>query len=188
MSAQTSTLERPERRPVAASTGTSWPRLGRRTRRTVLVLHIVSAGAWVGIDVLLATLVLTAWFTSSAQVAAVAYQALGLFVWWPMAVSALACLLTGLLLGLGTKYGLVKYWWVAVKLVMNLVLCTLVLVLLRPGLADVEEYGSALARGRDTGLDVSFLFFPPVVSLTALTFAMVLSVFKPWGRVRSTQR
>jgi hypothetical protein len=162
--------------------------MSRRTRRTVLVLHIVSSGAWVGIDVLLGTLALTAWFTSSDQVAALAYQALGLFVWWPMAVSALVCLLSGLLLGLGTKYGLLRYWWVAVKLAMNLVLLTLVVFLLRPGLDDVEEYGRQLVEGNDAGLDVSFLFFPPLVSLTALTIAMGLSVFKPWGRTRGSRR
>jgi hypothetical protein len=31
---------------------------------------------------------------------------------------------------------------------------------------------------------VGDLVFPPIVSTGALLFAMVLSVFKPWGRVR----
>ena len=32
------------------------------------------------------------------------------------------------------------------------------------------------------------LFFPPAVSLTALTVATVLAVAKPWGRIRPRQR
>lgn len=159
--------------------------LGRRTRRAVLVVHIIASGAWVGIDVLLAVLVGTARLSSSTEVASVAYQAIGIFVLWPMFSAGVVSLVTGLLLGLGTKYGLVKYWWVAVKLVMNVVLMVLVLVALRPGLGDVAEHGRLLAQGVDSGTDVSSLIFPPIVSLTALTVAMTLSVFKPWGRTRS---
>ncbi|MGH3470208.1 MAG: hypothetical protein ACRDQF_21020, partial [Thermocrispum sp.] len=114
----------------------------------------------------------------------VAYQALGLFVVWPMLTAGLTCLVSGLVLGWGTKWGLLRYWWVAVKLVLNLVLCTLILVALQPGMADVREYGETLAAtGRAVG-DVSTLFFPPAVSLTALTAATVLAVYKPWGRLR----
>lgn len=158
--------------------------LGRRTRRAVLVLHVVSAGAWIGVEVLLGTLVGAAWLTDDVEVSGLAYQAIGLFIAGPLLVSGLACLATGLVLGLGTKYGLVRFWWVLVKLVLNLVLVTLVLVVLQPGMAEVAEHGRLLARGTDSGTDVSSLVFPPVVSLTALTLAVTLSVFKPWGRIR----
>ena len=33
-------------------------------------------------------------------------------------------------------------------------------------------------------LDVGQLIFPPIVSPTALLVALVLAVFKPWGRIR----
>ena len=173
--------------PDLRSTNAPRIRLGRRTRRAVLVVHIASAGAWVGIDVLLATLVGTARFNSSTEVAAVACQAIGLFVIWPMFGAGALCLLSGLLLGLGTKFGLLRYWWVVVKLVMNVVLLVLVLVALRPGLGDVLEHGRLLGQGIDSGTDLTTMMFPPVVSLTALTVAMVLSVFKPWGRTRPVQ-
>ncbi len=104
-----------------------------------------------------------------------------------MVVLGLVSLVTGLLLGLGTKYGLLRYWWVAVKLVINVVLLALVLVLLMPGLNDVRADGSALLAGGDPAVDVSKLAMPPIVSLVALTVATVLSVFKPWGRTRPTE-
>jgi hypothetical protein len=135
--------------------------------------------------VVIGVLAVTAWFTADQRVAGAAYQALGLFAVWPMLVSGLVCLASGVLLGLGTKSGLLRYWWVAAKLVMNVVLCTLVLVALRPGMADVIQHGAALSAGLPSDLDVSFLFFPPAVSLTMLTIATVLSVFKPWGRIRA---
>lgn len=173
--------------PDLRSTNAPRIRFGRRTRRGVLVVHIASAGAWIGIDVLLATLVATARFTASTEVAAVAYQAIGLFVLWPMFGAGALCLLSGLLLGLGTKFGLLRYWWVMVKLVMNVVLLVLVLVALRPGLGDVLAHGRLLGQGIDSGADLTTMMFPPAVSLTALTVAMVLSVFKPWGRTRPVQ-
>jgi hypothetical protein len=162
--------------------------LSQRARRGVLVAHVVSAGAWIGIDVVLGVLVFTAMLTSSTDTEALAYRALGLFAVWPLIVSGLASLATGVVLGLGTKFGLVRWWWVAVKLAMNVVLVTLVVVALRPGIADAVRHGESLAAGTPTGLDASSMFMPPIVSLTALTFATVLSVFKPWGRIRPARR
>jgi hypothetical protein len=155
-----------------------------RTRKTLLVTHLVSAGAWIGIDVLVAVLVGIGWWSDDPQRRATAYQALGWFVVWPMLTAALICLASGVALALRSRWGLVRYWWVLVKLVLNIVLSTLIVVALRPGMPDVVRHGQDLAAGVRSDVDVSFLFFPPAVSLTALTAATVIAVFKPWGRVR----
>ncbi|RCW43958.1 hypothetical protein DFQ14_105103 [Halopolyspora algeriensis] len=165
-----------------APAGHRW-RLGRRTRKTVLVFHIASAGAWLGIDVVMGVLVVTALSTSSERTRAVTYLGLEMFAVWPLLTAGLLCLATGVLLGLGSKYGLVRYWWVATKLVLNVVLATLVLLALRPGIVDAADSGRALLAGASPPLAVGDLVFPPVVSISALLFAMALSVFKPWGRI-----
>jgi hypothetical protein len=59
-------------------------RLDRRTHKAVLVVHIASAGAWIGIDVVLAILVFTALLTDDVSTKALCYQALGLFAIWPL--------------------------------------------------------------------------------------------------------
>lgn len=159
-------------------------RISRGVRRSALVLHVVSAGAWIGIDVIVAVLVLTGWFADDVQLRSLAYRALAAFVVWPMLVSALVCLATGVVLGLGTKWGLLRFWWVAVKLVLNLVLCGLIIFALRPGMGGVAAYGERLLTGNPPRGEVQKLFMPPAVSLSALTLATVLSVFKPWGRLR----
>ena len=157
---------------------------GPRTRKALLLLHIVSSGAWLGIDVVLGILVFTALLGDDPSVAASAIASTGHFATWPLAATGLLCLATGVLLGTGSKYGLVRYWWVAVKLVLNVVLVTLVLALLIPTL------GPLAADARDGGPlpELGNLAFPPVVSTTAVLVAMTLSVFKPWGRVRSDPR
>lgn len=159
--------------------------MGTSLRRALLVAHIVSAGAWIGIDVIVGVLVFAGWFSGTPATQGLAYQALGTFAVAPMLTSGLVCLASGVFLGLGTRFGLLRYWWVAVKLVMNVVLCVLIVILLQPGMAEVVEHGRILAAGRESPLDVSTLFFPPAVSLTALTVATILGVFKPWGRIRS---
>jgi hypothetical protein len=153
-----------------------------------LVVHLISAGAWIGIDVIVGVLVLAGRFGHDAAARGIAYQALGMFVVWPMLVAGLTCLASGLVLGVGTPWGLIRYWWVAAKLALNLVLCTLIIVVLRPGMADVRAYGRDLSAGAPTHGSVSTLFFPPAVSLTVLSLATVLAVFKPWGRIRSSGR
>jgi hypothetical protein len=172
----------PAREPTVrtARPDSGW-RMRPRTRKAVLVVHIVSTGAWIGLDVMLGVLVFTALFTPDPATAALCYQVLPLLL-GPILVSALTCLASGVVLGLGTHHGLVRYWWVAVKLALNIVLTLLVVVLLRPGLDEAAEYGRLLGTGATA--DVSSLVFPPLVSTSALVVATVLAVYKPWGRLR----
>ncbi|MGL5827415.1 MAG: hypothetical protein ACRCYU_21795 [Nocardioides sp.] len=161
------------------------PRLGRRSRLSLVVVHILAAGTWIGIDVIVAVLVAVAQISDDPETQSLALRALATFVVWPMLISAVLCLASGILLGAGTKWGLVRYWWVAVKLVMNLVLCALIWFLLRPGIVGVGQYGEDLLDGSPDPADIFALHMPPTISLIALTGAVVLSVFKPWGRIAS---
>ena len=161
----------------------TWP-LGTRMRKGVLVVHIVSAGVWIGIDVVMAVVIFTALLTDDDNTKALCYRVLELFAVWPLLTTGLVCLASGVVLGLGTKYGLVRYWWVAIKLVLNIVLTTLVLVALRPEVSKAAEQGRQFAAGEPASLVVGNLIFPPIVSPTALLIAVVLAVFKPWGLIR----
>ena len=158
-------------------------RLGARMRKVVLVVHIASAGAWIGIDVVMGVLVFTALFGGD-ETRALCYRALELFAVWPLIATGLSCLASGVVLGLGTKWGLVRYWWVAVKLALNVLLVALVPVALRPEVIEKAEQGRRFVAGEAASLAVGDLIFPPIVSPTLLLVAFVLAVFKPWGRIR----
>lgn len=75
-------------------------------------------------------------------------RALAEFAAVPMLVSGLLCLVTGLLLGLGGKWGLVRYWWVAVKLTLNLLLCVLILSCSSPAWTRSRTTGNGSWSGR----------------------------------------
>ena len=159
-------------------------RLGATARKSILLVHIASAGAWLGVDVVMAVLIFTALATGDNRTKALSFQALELMAVGPLLAIGLLCLLSGLLLGLGSRYGLVRYWWVAIKLVLNLLLTGLVLVALAPEVAAHAEQARQFDGGLPVPLEVGQLIYPPVVSPTALVVAMALAIFKPWGRIR----
>ena len=158
--------------------------MGARTRKGVLTVHIVSAGVWIGIDVVMAVVIFRALLADDDNTKALCFRALELFAVWPLLTAGLVCLASGVVLGLGTKYGLVRYWWVAIKLMLNIVLTALVPIALQPEVSRAAEQGWRFAAGEPASLAVGNLIFPPVVSPTALLIAFVLAVFKPWGRIR----
>lgn len=163
-------------------------RLRPGVRKAVLVLHLLGVGAWLGIDVVVGILAAVATGSAEAADRALALQVIGTYLAGPMLAAGVIVLATGLVLGWGTKWGLVRFWWVAVKLVVNVVLVALIVFLLMPGMAEVRIIGEVLAATGELTGDVSSLRFPPAVSLTALTIAVVLSVYKPWGRIRFGDR
>ena len=59
-----------------------------------------------------------------------------------------------------------------------------VAMLFLPGMDAVADYGERLLTGSPSSGRVRTLFFPPAVSLSALAFATILAVYKPWGRLR----
>jgi uncharacterized membrane protein len=158
--------------------------MSKQVRKSVLVVHILAAGVWLGLDVAMGVLVFTALGTGDRATEAAALQMLRLVTIWPMSVAGLLSLATGVLLGWGSRYGLVRYWWVLIKIVLNVVLCTLVLTALRSGVAEAAAAGRALAGSGGPSWSAGDMVFPPIVSTTALLVAYLLSVFKPWGRIR----
>src|ERR671927_182347 len=83
-------------------------------------------------------------------------------------MAGLVCLASGVVLGLGTKWGLVRYWWVAIKLALNVLLTALVPVALRPEVIEKAEQGRQFVAGEAAALAVGDLIFPPIVSPTLL--------------------
>lgn len=160
-------------------------RLRPPVRRAVLAAHLISMGAWIGIDVVLAVLVVTGLLAAPAT-AAIALQALPLLL-WPMLTASLVCLISGLVLSVHSRWGVVRYWWVAIKFAINVVFSTLIVVALWPGVSDAAEHGRNLAAGIPDGFTPDRIVYPPIVSPAGLVLAVLLAGYKPWGRVRGAR-
>lgn len=147
------------------------------------MLHILCGVSWIGADIVLFILLYMGLTTDDGATAAACYKAVSVFV--PVAVPplALGMLATGLLLGWGTKWGVLRYWWVVVKLTLAVIMVVLVFTSLVPGvneLADADATMTADAMRDSLGSATDQMLFPPVVSFLMLGTAAVLSVFKPW--------
>ena len=92
--------------------------LTARTRKLLLLVHIAAAGVWLGLDLVLGIFVVTV-LTGDATGAGAAAASLAAVATWPLVVAGLVTLASGVLLGLGSKYGLMRYRWVLVKLVVG---------------------------------------------------------------------
>jgi hypothetical protein len=137
-----------------------------------------------GVDIALFLLLLNARTTSSATEAISGYTAVSLIVPIALPPLCLGMLGTGLLLGWGTPWGLVRHWWVFIKLLLSIVMTVLVFVVLVPTMQSmpaIANYSTADAVRKSLGPLTIQLMFPPAVSFGLLGVATVLSIFKPRG-------
>jgi hypothetical protein len=162
--------------------GTSATRsLAPRWRKPLLTLHVGSSAGLLGTDA--AVLLLAVTGARGREPAAVypAAETIGSLLLVP---AALVSLLTGVLLGLLTPWGLFRHWWVALKLVLTTAGAVLSLVVLTPalaGLADAAGGPIPIAQRLELVRDSGAASLVLVVTLT-------LSVYKPFGRLSARRR
>ncbi|MFD8233649.1 DUF2269 domain-containing protein [Streptomyces sp. NPDC059696] len=159
-------------------------RLGRSARRAVLVVHVTTSACWLGLSLGLLALGATAATTGSHPTVEASVRAMRLFADWLLLPIALLTLLSGLLLSLGTTWGLARYRWVYTKFWLTLATTTATVFALRPA---VHAAVTAVAAGGPLP-DAGDVLFGPVVSLSAYVFMTVISVLKPWGKTRRGRR
>ncbi|MFF3349626.1 DUF2269 domain-containing protein [Streptomyces sp. NPDC002779] len=159
-------------------------KLSRPARRATLVVHVVAAASWLGVTLGLLALGGTAATTGSPVTVEASVRAMKLFADWLLLPVAFLTLLSGLLLSLGTVWGLARHRWVFTKFWLTLATLTATVLALRPG---VNSAVTAVAAGGPLP-DAGDVVFGPVVSLSAYVFMTVISVLKPWGPTRRGRR
>ncbi|WP_067480681.1 DUF2269 family protein [Actinomadura hibisca] len=155
-----------------------------RTRKANVVLHVIVSITWLGLDVGLLTLTVTALTTGDPATLRAALVAMRIFGDVLLIPAALLTLASGLVLSLGTHWGVTRHYWVLAKVVLTLTALTLTVFALRPELHHAAE--AALAATPVT--PSAQMLFPPVVSLTMYVSMTVLSVCRPWGRTPWARR
>jgi len=149
-----------------------------------LTAHVTASVGWVG--AVAGGLVLTvAGLTSQdAQMVRASYLALDLTARSVIVPLSLASLLTGLVMSLGTPWGLFRHYWVLFKLLITVLATILLQVHLQPisyiaGVAAETTLSNADFRGLRVDLVVR-----AGLALLALLVATTLSVYKPQGMTR----
>lgn len=184
--------------PLGASTpppvrsGHDGRRMRPRLRRFLLTCHITLSVGWLGVEaaqVALGSAGLITGNPARMQAVYLVMELLGVALVPPLAVGSL---LTGILLGLGTPWGLLRHYWVLAKLSLNLGLIVNGHFVLRHWLEQQASRALAVAPDSLTGPDVGAVRVQVLVgvgvSLAVLVTATTLSVYKPWGRTRFGRR
>lgn len=150
-------------------------------RKLALSTHLTVSVGWIG--AVLAYLGLGIAATTSPDVGTVraAWTAMELTGWYVIVPLAVASLITGVVMSLGTKWGLFRHYWVSISFFLTL-FSVIVLVLHMP---DVTAM-AALAREADRAtLDtLGGDLFHPGIGLVVLLAIQVLNLYKPPGITR----
>ena len=149
-------------------------------RKLVLAVHLTCSVGWLGAVVAYLVLDLTVASSSDPQLVRATWLGMGLVVSWAIVPLALASLVTGIVMALGTKWGLFRHWWVLISLTLTIV-ATVVL------LSESGVVTRLAAMAADPSMsDEAVLAFPPTLlhsvgGLVVLLVVQVLNVYKPQG-------
>jgi hypothetical protein len=147
-------------------------------RKLALTVHLTSSVGWIGAVVAYLALGVAAVTSYDTQTVRAAWTAMELTGWWVIVPLSIAALVTGLVMSLGTRWGLFRHYWVLISLALTVV-CTAVLLLHMPTVSAM----ASLARNAN-GADLRALggdLFHPTVGLVLLLLIAGLNVYKPAG-------
>lgn len=154
--------------------------LAPAARKGLLILHIAVSVGWMGAAGAYVALNVPALTGADEQSARAAYLMMPILARYALVPLAVATVVTGVALALGTKWGLLRHYWVTISFGVTL-FAAAILILHLPAVDDL-----AVAAGNpDT--DASHLrgdLLHSVGGLVVLTIPLVLNVVKPRGLTR----
>ncbi len=150
-------------------------------RKFALTVHIITSVGWIGAVVAYLVLGISAVTSQDVQTVRAAWIGMEVTGWFAIVPLAIAALLTGLVMSLGTKWGLFRHYWVLISLVLTII-STVVLLLHMPTVSIFADMAQA-ANGADLAALGGDLFHPSI-GLLILLVVTGLNVYKPRGLTR----
>ena len=154
-----------------------------RFRKLALAVHIALSVGWIGAVAGYIALDVTAATGQDARTLRGVYLAMGLIAWYVIVPLGLASLLTGLVMSLGTRWGLFRYYWTLISLLLTAVATVVLLVETQTIGYYADVAGSAATSGDDLRSLGSTLVHS-VGGAVVLLVIVVLNVYKPRGMTR----
>ena len=157
-----------------------------RLRRLTFTTHITTSLGWVGAVIVFLALAVIALTSPDERTVRGAYLVMAPAAWFVLVPLAHASLLSGIALSLGTTWGLFRYYWVVLKLLITLFATVILLIYM----GTFKQMAGVAA---DPMVELDLVRNPsPVVhailALILLLVAAVLGVYKPFGLTAYGQR
>ena len=154
--------------------------LTTQLRKFSLSLHLTFSIGWIGAIVAFLALAIAGVTGRDAQIVRGAYLLMPLLISYVIVPLAFTSLLTGLVLSLGTKWGLFRYYWVVTKFVLTSFAVIILMVQIGPinrlaALATETTWSGAVV------LEAKRPLIHAVGGLVVLLVVQVLGLYKPWG-------
>jgi hypothetical protein len=154
-----------------------------RLRKVALAAHITLSVGWIGAVAGFIALDVAAATSQDAQTLRAAYLGMELIAWYVIVPLAFASLLTGLIMSLGTKWGLFRHYWVLISILLTIIATVVLLVETQ----TINYFADIAADPRTSDDDLRALGNTLVHSVggtVVLLVILVLNVYKPRGMTK----
>ncbi len=154
-----------------------------RLRKFALAVHITLAIGWIGAVAGYIALDVAAATSEDARTLRAAYLAMEVIAWYVIVPLAFASVLTGLVMSLGTRWGLFRHYWVLISLLLTVI----VTVVLLAETQTISYFADTAADPKTSSDDLRALGSTLVHSVGGTVVLLVilgLNVYKPRGMTR----
>lgn len=162
-------------------------RLSQKKKSLLVAIHVISAASWIGGT--LGMLVLAIYLKSGANREQLFYTLASMEVIDEnlLKYPALLTLLTGVLLSVWTQWGLIKHYWVAMKLVLTIVTIMIGILFLNPWTASlahmIDAMGFAILQNPDFQARWLSIIVTSSFNLLCLFLMVFITYYKPFGKI-----
>lgn len=155
-----------------------------RLRKIALIAHVTCSVGWLGAVAGFLALAIAGVVGDDADRVRAMYVAMVLVGWYVIVPLSFASFATGLIMSLATEWGLLRHYWILIKLVINALATAVLLVHMQPigHVARVATERSLESAG--LGKTQVQLVTDAGAALLVLLVATALSVIKPRGLTR----
>jgi hypothetical protein len=156
------------------------------SRRFTFTTHVTSSVGWFGAALTLVALAVVGLTSDDEATVRGAYLLMAPAAWFVLVPLAHASLLSGIILSLGTAWGLFRYYWVAVKLGLTVFATAILLIYMR----TFQQMAGVAA---DPAVDLAAVrnaspIVHGILALVVLVSATVLGIYKPFGMTERGRR
>lgn len=171
-------------RKKSAGSPAKRPQLRKPLRTALLTLHIIVSVGWNGVA--FCQLVLASTAAIDPDLRHPAYELMHVIDRTLNIPLALLTLITGVVLSVKTRWGLLRHWWIVVKLSITVVAVISGGAVIRTLIVASAKHSATAAAGYPAQT-VALVVCGTVMNLLFIT-ATVLSTTKPWGRTPRGRR
>jgi hypothetical protein len=149
-----------------------------RLRKFALTVHLTCSVGWIGAVMAYLALVIAAMTSQDSRTLQAVWIAMEVIGWYIIVPLALAALLSGLVMALGTPWGLFRHYWVLLSLVLT-ILATVVLLVHMQTVSDVARIAAETPHAVVSELPGELVHAG--VGMLVLLVIQVLNMYKPRG-------